>query len=111
MPEGAKKEQIPDMLTLLEERFHLVVHRATFEQAGYALVTAKGGPKLKRPGDLDRSACEDWAEPNMVNPLASEICRSSKEVGDRTVNIMMMTHSAWVPADGDLAWRGTWNSQ
>jgi uncharacterized protein (TIGR03435 family) len=98
MPEGTQREQIPDMLkALLEERFHLVVHRATVEQTGYALVAAKGGPKLKQPGDLDRSACEDWAEPNIVSSLANEVCRTSKQVGDRTVNITMMTHSAWGP--------------
>ncbi len=106
MPEGATWEQIPEMLrALLEERFHLVVHRTTVEQTGYALVTAKGGPKLKQPGDLDRAACEDWAEPNMVNPLANEICRASKDVGDRHVNITMMTHSAWGPLLTEI-WRG-----
>jgi uncharacterized protein (TIGR03435 family) len=31
---------------LLEERFHLVTHRVTKPTSGYALVVAKGGPKL-----------------------------------------------------------------
>ena len=106
MPEGSTREQIPDMLkALLEERFHLAVHRATVDQTGYALVTAKNGPKLKEPGDLDRSACDDWAEPNMVNPAGNEICRSMKEIGDRTVRITMMTHSAWGPLLTET-WRG-----
>lgn len=104
MPEGATREQIPDMLkTLLEERFHLVVHRATVEQTGYALVTAKNGPRLREPGDLDRSACDDWAEPNMVNQEGNQICRTSKEVGDRTVRITMSTHSAWGPLLTELS--------
>jgi uncharacterized protein (TIGR03435 family) len=106
MPQGSTREQIPEMLrNLLEERFHLVVHRATVEQAGYALVSAKNGPKLKQPGDLDRSACENWAEPNMVNPAGNEICRSSKDVGGLTMNVTMMTHSAWGPLLTET-WRG-----
>jgi uncharacterized protein (TIGR03435 family) len=48
MPEGATKEQVPEMLrTLLAERFKLTVHRDTKEHAVYALVVGKGGPKLK----------------------------------------------------------------
>jgi len=106
MPEGTTREQIPDLLkTLLAERFHLVVHRAVVEQTGYALVTAKNGPKLKQPGDLDHSACEDWAEPNMVNLADNQICRTTKEVGDRRVNVTMMTHSAWGPLLTET-WRG-----
>ena len=46
-PEGTKKEQIPAMLrTLLAERFKLQVHREKKEFAVFALVVAKGGPKL-----------------------------------------------------------------
>jgi len=48
MPEGATKEQVPEMLqTLLAERFQLKIHRDTHEDAIYALVVAKGGHKLK----------------------------------------------------------------
>jgi uncharacterized protein (TIGR03435 family) len=48
MPEGATKEQMPEMLkSLLEERFQLKVHRENREHGIYALVVAKGGPKLK----------------------------------------------------------------
>lgn len=48
MPEGATEKQVPQMLqTLLAERFKLVVRRETKEQSIYALVVAKGGPKLK----------------------------------------------------------------
>ena len=32
---------------LLEERFHLTTHREKKEVSGYALVVAKGGPKLQ----------------------------------------------------------------
>lgn len=48
LPEGAKEDQIPQMLqALLAERFKMVVHRETKEHAVYALVEAKGGLKLK----------------------------------------------------------------
>ncbi len=48
MPEGATREQVPEMLqALLAERFKLAVHRESKEHAVYALVVGKGGPKLK----------------------------------------------------------------
>jgi uncharacterized protein (TIGR03435 family) len=48
LPEGAKAEQVPEMLrTLLAERFHLVLHDSSKEMPVYALVAGKDGPKLK----------------------------------------------------------------
>lgn len=48
LPDGASEDQIPEMLqALLAERFKLALHRETREHAIYALVVAKGGPKLK----------------------------------------------------------------
>jgi uncharacterized protein (TIGR03435 family) len=48
IPEGASKEQVPEMLqSLLSDRFKLVFHREDRTIAIYALVVAKGGPKLK----------------------------------------------------------------
>jgi uncharacterized protein (TIGR03435 family) len=48
MPDGSDKDQMPEMLqTLLAERFQLKIHRETHEDGVYALVVAKGGPKLK----------------------------------------------------------------
>ncbi len=48
-PAGAPKEQFPAMLrTLLAERFKMVCHRETREQAAYALVAAKNPPKLRK---------------------------------------------------------------
>lgn len=53
MPEGATKDQVPEMLqALLAERFKLEIHRDHKEQSVYALVVGKGGPKLKEsPAD------------------------------------------------------------
>jgi uncharacterized protein (TIGR03435 family) len=48
LPEGATKEQVPDMLqTLLADRFKLAIHRDTKEHAVYALVVGKNGLKMK----------------------------------------------------------------
>jgi uncharacterized protein (TIGR03435 family) len=47
-PEGATKDEVPEMLrSLLRDRFKLQLHRETKEQAVYALVVGKNGPKLK----------------------------------------------------------------
>jgi uncharacterized protein (TIGR03435 family) len=64
VPPGATREQIPPMLrNLLAERFKLTVHRSTKELPVYALVVAKGGPRLKEaePG-------AGAAEPNQPMP-------------------------------------------
>jgi uncharacterized protein (TIGR03435 family) len=48
LPEGANKDQVPEMLqALLADRFKLTIHRDTKDHAIYALIVAKGGPKLK----------------------------------------------------------------
>jgi uncharacterized protein (TIGR03435 family) len=48
LPDGAKEDQVPEMLqSLLAERFKLAIHRQSKEQNVYALVVARGGPKLK----------------------------------------------------------------
>lgn len=48
LPDGANKDQVPEMLqTLLAERFQLKLHRDKRDTSVYALVVGKGGPKLK----------------------------------------------------------------
>jgi uncharacterized protein (TIGR03435 family) len=48
LPDGASKEQVPQMMqSLLADRFNLAFHRESKEQPVYALVVAKDGPKLK----------------------------------------------------------------
>src|SRR5215470_4774129 len=47
LPAGATTEQVPEMLqALLAERFKLTYHREKREQPVFALMVAKGGPKL-----------------------------------------------------------------
>ena len=61
LPEGASREQVPEMLqALLAERFKLTVHRESKEHAVYALVVGKNGPKLKESApDADAPAGGD----------------------------------------------------
>jgi uncharacterized protein (TIGR03435 family) len=48
IPEGASKDQIPEMMqTLLAERFKLTTHRENKEQSVYAIIVSKDGHKLK----------------------------------------------------------------
>lgn len=100
MPQGATREQIPAMIkALLEERFHLVAHRASAEQSAYALVVGKNGPKLKVPREMDRSMCEPWVTSNiaLADGTNSEICRTSRDEGDRTVTVMMSSNTGAGP--------------
>jgi len=72
MPDGATKEQVPQMLqALLADRFKLTLHReATKEMPVYALVVAKGGPKMKE-SDPDPAAPPAAANPGDPAPPAS----------------------------------------
>ena len=48
LPEGATKEQVPQMLqALLAERFKLTMHRESKDQQVYAMVVGKGRLKIK----------------------------------------------------------------
>src|SRR5215831_9452600 len=59
MPEGATKEQVPEMLqALLADRFKLKIHRDSKELPVYALVPGKGGAKLVE-SDPDKPSPED----------------------------------------------------
>ena len=63
LPEGATKEQVPQMLQgLLAERFKLAIHRESRDQAVYAMVVGKGGLKIKE--SEAPAAAPDGAAPN-----------------------------------------------
>lgn len=51
-------EMVPLVQHLLEQRFHLTVHQESKLIAGYALVIAKGGPKLQPPINKDRHSAQ-----------------------------------------------------
>lgn len=65
LPEGATREQVPEMLqTLLRERFQLKLHRDTKEFPVYALLVGKGGPKMKESAlDADLSGAAPGKAP------------------------------------------------
>ena len=55
-PEGASKDQVPEMVrNLLVDRFHLTTHRGAAERAVYALVVAKGGLKIQEAAPVEES--------------------------------------------------------
>jgi len=64
MPEGATKDQVPEMLqALLADRFKLAIHHDSKERPVYALVVGKGGSKLKEsPPDPPAPAAADKSE-------------------------------------------------
>jgi uncharacterized protein (TIGR03435 family) len=74
LPEGATKEQIPDMLkTLLKERFRIELHHETKEHAVFALVVGKTGAKL------NESAEEKAADPD-AKPAAGTVSMGGMSV-------------------------------
>ena len=69
LPEGASKDQIPQMLqTLLGERFKLAMHWEEREQAVYALIVSKDGHKLKEAAaDAEAQPPEDPPKKRMIS--------------------------------------------
>ncbi len=69
IPQGATKEQVALMLqNLLEERFHLSLHRETKELPTYVLLAGRNAPKLEKS---DPAAAEDedaFPDPAMPRP-------------------------------------------
>src|SRR5260370_6003065 len=67
LPDGATREQVPDMLqSLLADRFGLKLHRGSKEFPVYALVVASGGLKME---ELPPDPADDAAAP--VDVVAS----------------------------------------
>jgi uncharacterized protein (TIGR03435 family) len=65
LPEGATKDQLPEMMqSLLADRFKLTIHRDTKEHSIYALVPGKNGIKMKESEpDVPAAAAEPGAPP------------------------------------------------
>jgi uncharacterized protein (TIGR03435 family) len=77
MPEGATREQVPDMLqALLTDRFKLTFHRETKEHSMYALVVSKKGLKLKEaqpePVPAKTETADNGAPPDGATPVKNE---------------------------------------
>jgi uncharacterized protein (TIGR03435 family) len=69
LPEGATKEQVPEMLqALLADRFKLTLHRTSKETQVYALIIGKNGLKMKEtPPDVPVAATGDDAAAKDTN--------------------------------------------
>jgi len=104
MPEGATREQLPEMLkALLEERFHLTAHRATAEQPAYALVRGKGALKLNPPREMDLSACETWKDDGSL--YGGRTCRKVESTGASRTTLMMYTAGPVGPTRSDATFQ------
>ena len=85
LPEGATKEQVPEMLqALLAERFKLAIHRDSKEHPIFALVVGKNGIKMKEsePDAPAKPAAE--GEPPPPPPKGSMVINTGE--GQVTVN-------------------------
>jgi uncharacterized protein (TIGR03435 family) len=80
LPQGATKEQVPQMLqALLAERFKLAIHRDTKEQSVYALVVGKAGIKMKETEAP--AASSDGSAPNPAVTGSSSVSISQTKGG------------------------------
>ncbi len=109
MPQGSTKGQLPEMLrALLEERFHLQVHREVTDEPAYALETKKRGTELNKPREMDRTACENWlTDPSFPD---AEMCSSLQVIGGRNVVTTMESDSRFGPWEARLD-RGSFRSE
>ena len=84
LPDGATKEQIPEMLqALLADRFKMTMHRENKEHAEFNLLVAKGGAKLKEAEPepaADPAAADEPAKPGEITSDGPE-GRSRMRVG------------------------------
>ena len=96
LPEGATKDQVPQMLqALLVERFKLAIHRESKDQAIYAMVVGKGGLKIK---ETEAPApAPDGSAPNPAVTGSSSVTvsqtKSGAVVSDGTGKTQKMTPS------------------
>ena len=91
IPEGATKEQVPEMLQdLLKQRFKLEIHKDTKDHNVYALIQGKGGHKLKEAEPDPAPTPEGEAPPK------EESVKDAKGpiAGSMTVNGEKMTMKA-----------------
>ncbi len=83
MPTGlsarAGEDRIRTMVqTLLADRFKMAIHKETKEMPVYALVVAKGGPKLQKADIAEKDCPDESVEPQLRGPstAAPHTCHS-----------------------------------
>jgi uncharacterized protein (TIGR03435 family) len=110
LPEGASRDQVPAMLqNFLADRFKLVTHKETKVMPSYALVVAKGGPKLQ---ETDAPAGPEGGARMMMGP------KGRRMTGKITMKQLADNLSRWLDRpvtdateltkvyDIDLQWTG-----
>jgi len=86
MPEGANKDQVPEMLqALLAERFKLAIHREKRDTSVYALIVGKGGLKLKEavPDPPAPAPPAEAAAASSPEPSGTGGAAAAKPAGDK----------------------------
>src|ERR1700722_3282490 len=93
MPEGATKEQVPEMLqALLAERFKLTLHRTSKESQIYALIIGKNGLKMKEtPPDVPVAPTGDGPAPADTNMKISGTQEKGMTVTNKPAGTYKMT--------------------
>ena len=72
LPGKLKPDQISVLMqNLLADRFHLQYHRETREAAGYALIAASGGPKLKPKAEGETAGMNTRTGPGVTRATAT----------------------------------------
>lgn len=97
LPEGATKEQVPQMLqALLAERFKLAIHRESKDQAIYALVVGKGPLKIKESEAPPAAGDGSGPNPGVTGSSSVSITQSKggATVSDGTGKSQKMVPSA-----------------
>jgi len=93
LPAGAPHNQIPEMLqTLLEERLKLKVHHQSKEMAVYALLVAKGGPRLKKAEDSTSPALAGTWQMRMADSTTVHVVIPRASMLTLTRFLTTMTH-------------------
>jgi uncharacterized protein (TIGR03435 family) len=91
LPEGASKDDAPQMLqALLAERFKMSLHRETKDHPVLALVVGKGGPKLQAsppPEAIDENTPLKPGERSMDTPEGPVRVSASKDGRGGTMNM------------------------
>jgi len=99
-PETSERDVLRMLQTLLAERFRLQVHREPREFSAYALVTAKGGAKIRARtlGPNDRPVPRRQTQPGHLSAssitlamLADSLSRPAFQLGRQVVDLTGLT--------------------
>jgi uncharacterized protein (TIGR03435 family) len=86
--------------SLLADRFKLVVRHVTKEVPGYALVPAKGGPKLKTSAAEDQPAMGVRRQADANGQIVNKMVGRKMEMRDLAFLLVMTTHRPVIDRTG-----------